>query len=205
MATKNNKNKNYHDEQNRKNVIKLRAVLDTLPKFCRTYFRGIEEYTSSRTKLAYAYDLRVFFEFMHEQNSIYSKMEIVDYPISLLDEITRMDIEEYLEYITLYEKNGKEITNDERGKSRKLASLRSFYNYFFENELIEKNPAALVPLPKRHQKEIVSIFSEENYIKELDDKTDLEKLLEEIKKWKPKKYISNTKNFINNLKREIDC
>ena len=112
MATKNNKNKNYHDEQNRKNVIKLRAVLDTLPKFCRTYFRGIEEYTSSRTKLAYAYDLRVFFEFMHEQNSIYSKMEIVDYPISLLDEITRMDIEEYLEYITLYEKNGKEITNE---------------------------------------------------------------------------------------------
>lgn len=157
MVAKNNKNKNYHDEQNRKNVIKLRAVLDTLPKFCRTYFRGIEEYTSSRTKLAYAYDLRVFFEFMHEQNSIYSKMEIVDYPISLLDEITRMDIEEYLEYITLYEKNGKEITNDERGKSRKLASLRSFYNYFFENELIEKNPAALVPLPKRHQKEIVRL------------------------------------------------
>lgn len=56
-----------------------------------------------------------------------------------------------------------------------------------------------------HQREIVSIFSEENYIKEMDDETDLEKLLEEIKKWKPKKYISNTKNFINNLKREIDC
>ncbi len=157
MAAKNNKTKNYHDEQSRKNIIKLRLVLDTLPKFCRTFFRGIEEYTSSRTKLAYAYDLRVFFEFIHEQNSIYSKMEIVDYPISLLDQITRMDIEEYLEYITLYEKNGKEITNDERGKSRKLASLRSFYNYFFENELIEKNPAALVPLPKRHQKEIVRL------------------------------------------------
>ena len=157
MATINNKTKNYHDEQSRKNIIKLRAVLDTLPKFCRTFFRGIEEYTSSRTKLAYAYDLRVFFEFIHDQNSIYSKIEIVDYPISLLDQITRMDIEEYLEYITLYEKNGKEITNDERGKSRKLASLRSFYNYFFENELIEKNPAALVPLPKRHQKEIVRL------------------------------------------------
>ena len=51
-----------------------------------------------------------------------------------------------------------------------------------------------------HQREIVSIFSEENYIKEMDDETDLEKLLKEVKKWKPKKYISNTKNFINNLK-----
>lgn len=51
---------NYHDEQNKQNILKMRAVLDTLPSFCRTYFRGIEEYTSSRTRLAYAYDLRLF-------------------------------------------------------------------------------------------------------------------------------------------------
>jgi len=148
---------NYHDEQNKQNIIKLRAVQDTLPKFCKTFFRGIEEYTSSRTRLAYAYDLRLFFEFLHEKNSICAKMEISDIPMSILEQLTRMDIEEYMEYITLYQKDGKDITNDERGKSRKLASLRSFYNYFFQNELIEKNPAALVPLPKRHEKEIIRL------------------------------------------------
>ena len=84
-------------------------------------------------------------------------MEIKDYPLSLLDQLTRMDIEEYLEYITLYQKDGKDVTNDERGKSRKLASLRSFYNYFYQNEMIEKNPAALVPLPKKHEKEIIRL------------------------------------------------
>lgn len=152
-----NKTTNYHDDQNKQNIIKLRAVLDTLPGFCRTFFRGIEEYTSARTRLAYAYDIRLFFEFLHEKNSICSRMEITEYPLSLLDQLTRMDIEEYLEYITLYEKDGREITNDERGKSRKLASLRSFYNYFFQNELIEKNPAALVPLPKKHDKEIIRL------------------------------------------------
>lgn len=151
------KNDNYHDEQNKQNVIKLRNVLDSLPVFCRTFFRGIEEYTSARTRLAYAYDIRLFFEFLHEKNSICAKMEIKDYPLSLLDQLTRMDIIEYLEYVTLYQKDGKDVTNDERGKSRKLASLRSFYNYFYQNEMIEKNPAALVPLPKKHEKEIIRL------------------------------------------------
>lgn len=151
------KSDNYHDEQNKQNILKLRAVLDTLPGFCRTFFRGIEDYTSTRTRLAYAYDIRLFFEFLHEKNSVCAKMDIKDIPLDILDNLSRLDIEEYLEYISLYQKDGKDITNDERGKARKLASLRSFYNYYFQNELIEKNPAALVPLPKRHEKEIIRL------------------------------------------------
>lgn len=148
---------NYHDEQNKNNILKMREVLDTLPPFCKTFFRGIEEYTSTRTRLAYAYDIRLFFEFLHEKNPICAKMEIEEYKIALLDDISRLDIEEYLEYLTLYQKDGREITNDERGKARKLASLRSFYNYFYQNELIKNNPAALVPLPKRPEKEIIRL------------------------------------------------
>lgn len=148
---------NYHDEQVKENIQKMRTVLEELPSFCKTYFRGIEEYTSARTRLAYAYDLRLFFEFLCEKNPACSKYDIKELPLSILNELTRMDIEDYLEYLTLYTKDGKEITNDERGKSRKLASLRSFYHYFFENELIEKNPAALVPLPKLHEKEIIRL------------------------------------------------
>ena len=79
----------------------------------------------------------------------------------ILDLITRMDIEEYLEHCTYYTKEGKEYMNDERGKARKLASLRSFYNYFFRNEMIEKNPAALVKMPKLHDKEITRLDPDE--------------------------------------------
>ena len=46
------KKNNYHDEQNKQNILKMRAVLETLPAFCKTFFRGIEEYTSARTRLA---------------------------------------------------------------------------------------------------------------------------------------------------------
>lgn len=151
------KSDNYHDNQNKNNILKLRTVMNTLPPFCKNFFRGIEEYTSTRTRLAYAYDIRLFFEFLHENNSVCAKTEITEFQVSVLDQITRMDIEEYLEYLSLYQKDGKEITNDERGKARKLASLRSFYNYFFQNEMITNNPAALVPLPKRHEKEIIRL------------------------------------------------
>ncbi len=135
----------------------MRAVLETLPPFCRYFFRGIEEYTSTRTRLAYAYDIRLFFEFLHERNSVCAKMEIEQFPITLLDQITRLDIEEYLEYLTLYQRDNKDITNDERGKARKLASLRSFYNYYYQNEMISSNPASLVPIPKRPDKEIIRL------------------------------------------------
>lgn len=139
----------------------MREILDTLPPFCRQFFRGIQEYTSSRTRLAYAYDIRVFFEYLTRHNSVCQKKAITDFTMELLDRIKREDIEEYLDYITLYQKDGREITNDERGKSRKLAALRSFYNYFFRSELIKTNPAALVPLPKLHEKEIVRLDVDE--------------------------------------------
>jgi len=151
------KSNNYHDEQNKQNILKMRAVLESLPDFCKTFFYGIEEYTSTRTRLAYAYDIRLFFDYLHETNALCCKMDIKDYPLSLLDDIKRIDIEEYLRFMSLYQKDGKDISNEERGKARKLASLRSFYNYYFQNEMITTNPAALVPLPKQHEKEIIRL------------------------------------------------
>ena len=159
MNTKNEMN--YHEQQNIENVKKMRDVLEELPSFCKQFFRGINDTTSARTRLAYAYDIRLFFEFLHENNSVCAKMEIKDYPISILNQVTREDIEEYMEYLAFYTKEDKTYTNDERGKKRKLASLRSFYNYYFQAELIEKNPAALVPLPKLHEKEIVRLDVDE--------------------------------------------
>ena len=169
------KTQNYHDEQNTKNTLKMRAVLATLPGFCKSFFRGIQETTSSRTRLAYAYDLRVFFEFIHDNNSVYKDVAITDYPISILDAIKREDLEEYMDYLSFYNKDDKSITNDEKGKKRKLAALRSFYNYYYCAELISTNPAQLLSLPKIHEKEIVRLDVDEIAIL-LDNVEDGEKL-----------------------------
>lgn len=153
-------NLSYHEQANRENIIKLRNILNTLPQFSKRFFRGIEEYTSSRTRIAYAYDLRVFFQYIHE-NKKYYDCEITEYPIDILNKITREDIEEFLEYLSLYEKDDQTVTNTERGKMRKLATLRSFYRYYFQNEEITRNTAELIPMPKLHEKVITRLDADE--------------------------------------------
>ena len=155
------KERAYYENVNIANEKRLRGLLQELPSFCREFFIGIEPSTSSRTRIAYAYDLGIFFEFLHENNSYCAKMDIKTFPLELLEHITPFDIEEYLQYLKYYEKDGVEHTNDERGIMRKLASLRSFYNYYFRKEMIEKNPAALVKMPKIHEKNIVRLDIDE--------------------------------------------
>ena len=89
------------------------------------------------------------------------KISIREIPLTLLDELKPIDIEEYLYYLKVYEKDGVAHTNDERGLKRKLASLRSFYNYFFKNELINNNPAVKVNMPKIHDKNIIRLDVDE--------------------------------------------
>lgn len=156
-----NINQNYHDQMNKANIEKMRSVLNDLPKFCKQFFRGIENTTSTRTRLGYALDLRIFFEFLQQNNSSLRKIPISDYPLTLLDQLEKEDIEEYLDYLSLYYKDDKEYRNDERGKARKLASLRTFYHYFYTSELIQKNVASLVPMPKLHEKEIIRLDPDE--------------------------------------------
>lgn len=157
----NQENLNYHEKMNIENTLKLREITATLPSFCREFFLGIKDTTSNRTRLAYAYDLRIFFEYLHETNPELQKLKIQEFHISILEMIKPIDIIEYLDYLSFYEKDEEAITNEERGKQRKLASLRSMYNFFFRNEMIEKNPAALVQMPKLHEKEIIRLDPDE--------------------------------------------
>ena len=155
------KEKAYYEDVNKKNEIKLRKRLEKLPAFCKTFFIGIEPTTASRTRIAYAYDLGCFFEYLHEYNPLCKKMEITEIPLSILEELKPMDIEEYLSYLKYYVKDGIEYTNDERGIKRKLASLRTFYRYFYKNELIKEDPAIKVDMPKIHEKNIIRLDVDE--------------------------------------------
>lgn len=148
---------NYHDQINIDNQLKLREILKELPEFCKLFFRGIEPSTSSRTRLAYAYDLTVFFNFIKDSNPKYRDIDMQNIPITILDNLKVTDIEEYLEYLKVYSKNENLHTNKETGIKRKLSSLKSFYNYYFTNELIKDNPAAKVRVPKLHEKEIIRL------------------------------------------------
>ena len=155
------KTEKYAREQEIRSTQKMREILDELPRFCRQYFRGIEGTTGARTRLAYAYDLRVFFEFLEHENSTLRGKLIRDYSFQVLEQVGKEDIEEFLEYLTYYEKDGQVFTNDARGKARKLSAVRSLFKYFYTSEMLDKDVTALVPLPKLHEKPIIRMDADE--------------------------------------------
>lgn len=152
----------YYQQKDIENIKKLREMMKELPPFCTEFFRGIEPRTSTRTRIAYAYDLSVFFDFLKKENPVFSKMERMDFQLEQLDKITVTDLEEYMEYLKYrFNEQNHEIMNQERGIMRKISSLKSFYNYFFRTEKLTTNPAALVRLPKLHDKEIIRLDVDE--------------------------------------------
>ncbi len=183
--------RNYHDQININNDLKLREMLKELPRFCMTFFRGIEYTTSSRTRIAYAYDLGVFFNYIKDTNPAYADIEINHFSIDILNKITVDDIEEYLDYLKVYSKNSSEHTNREKGIKRKLSSLKSFYNYFFCNQIIEDNPAAKVRMPKLHESEIIRLDSDE-VVRLLDEVESGDNLTKSQKKYHDKTKLRDT-------------
>ena len=152
----------YYEQKDIENIKKLREMMTTLPPFCTEFFRGIEPRTSTSTRIAYAYDLSVFFDFLKKENPVFSKMERMDLTLDYLDQISVTDLEEYMEYLKYrFNEHNQEIINKERGIMRKISSLKSFYNYFFRTEKLKTNPAALVQLPKLHEKEIIRLDIDE--------------------------------------------
>ncbi len=152
----------YHEQIDRNNVLHLRQLIQALPPFCSQFFRGIEPRTSSRTRIAYAYDLKIFFEFLIQEHPIFYKLDIKQIKLEQLDELRSVDIEEYMEYLKYrFNEKNQEVINKERGIMRKICSLKSFYNYFFRLEELKTNPPALVQLPKIHEKEIIRLDIDE--------------------------------------------
>nr|WP_273326700.1 tyrosine-type recombinase/integrase [Vallitalea guaymasensis] len=181
------KNNDYHEQQNIKNSVILREIMYSLPSFTFEFFRGIEQTTSSKTRIAYAYDLRLFFEFILEYHKDFKDKDITQIELKQLSYITPDDIEMYLEYLSYYKKEDKkghiiEHKNTERGKSRKLASLRSFFTYFYKKQKITNNPALLVDLPKIHNKNITRLEIDE-VARLLDEVESGDKLTQSQKKY----------------------
>lgn len=148
----------YHSEENNKAILKLRQVMKDLPSFCREYFMDIANTTQARTRLAYAYDLRVFFNYLTEENPKFEGRKAKNLVLSDLEKIELSDLNEFMEYISYYVSDeGVEKENGENGKSRKLAAVRGLFKYFYRTEKIKSNPAALVNTPKIHEKNIVRL------------------------------------------------
>ncbi len=154
--------KTYQEQVYIDYTLRLREILNTLPPFAKDYFRAIEPRTSAKTRISYAYDIRVFFRFLIENNPVYHDYTMDQFRPNDLDKIDPMDIEEYMEYLKVYKNNEeRQIVNSEVGLARKMSALRSFYLYYYKHQIIQTNPTLLVEMPKLHDKEIIRLDTDE--------------------------------------------
>lgn len=158
----------YQEELKQQQTLKLRELLWTLPKFCREFFTGIEPTTSMLTRIMYAYDLNIFFNYLHENIEYFTQKPVSNITLHDLEKIDSSDIEAFMEYLNFYVKTDKnnpdhtlEFSNNNKGKARKLAAIRSFYRYFYTRKKIKINPASFVDMPKITEKPIIRMEPDE--------------------------------------------
>ncbi len=158
---------NYHAQADIKRLERLHELQKQLPLVCTDFFRSISQTTSTLTRLAYAYDFRLFFQYLINENPLFSEEDPRFLNEKHLRLIKKRDIDGFQEYLTQYYKNDEEtgesrvIRNHELGIMRKLSSLRSLFEYLFKNGHVDANIATLVTLPKLHEKPILRLEPDE--------------------------------------------
>lgn len=159
------KKQSYYNEQKIKLTRRLREILIDFPDFALDFFTGIEGRTSALTRLNYAYDMRTFFTWaMNETNLFRGYTAIADFQVSDLEKFHTTHFERYMSYLTSYMDDvGNTVTNGERGKARKIASVRSFFKYYFRREMISVDVASKIEMPKLHDKPIIKLEKDEIY------------------------------------------
>ncbi|MBO5713191.1 MAG: tyrosine-type recombinase/integrase [Clostridia bacterium] len=145
----------YYKDREANCLDKIEILCEDLPRMTREFIYGIAEYTSPLTRLNYVYDLRIFFDFMVKY--VCSDKTIKNLEISDLERLEITDFEAFLSYLSRYKINGKIEMCNERAKSRKLATVRTFYKHFYNKNKLKTNTASKIPLPKKHDKEIIRL------------------------------------------------
>lgn len=141
-------------------------MYDDLPIILEDFLNYMESIrgSSSNTVDEYMLDLRIFLRFLKRRyRLVESDVEFSDIVISDIDEdllrkVNIRDLHAYISYVD------KDRGNGVSGKSRKVASLRSFFHYLSTTiELLDKNPSAALETPKQESRHPVYLTLEESH------------------------------------------
>ena len=162
---------NYYAARDKENNLKIRKLLaEELPKICNEYFLGVQTRTTPLTRLGYAQDLCVFFDFLFKEVDDFAHCDKDHFTYDDLNRVSATHIEVFMDYLSFYTYGGREFSNSLKTKSRKLSTLKSFFKYYYNKDRIFANPAAKVATPKVKDKPILRL--DNNEVGELLDLVD---------------------------------
>ncbi len=165
----------YHTEKSYRINERLMELQRELPSLCTDFFRSISQTNSPLTRLAYAYDLRLFFRYLCAEQYSFANSSVRLMTGSDFEKVTAREIAGFQEYLQQYAKDsaGREdeaqggdlspvlVQNHELGIMRKLCTVRSFFEYLFKIGAVKANVTTLVALPKKHLKPILYLEQDE--------------------------------------------
>ena len=100
---------NFYEQENNKTVLKTREIIRELPEFCNEFFLDLNQNTLPKTRMGYAYDLRVFFNFLVTENKEFLGRDIKSLTLDDLQKIFEKTIIKVNEKVSLY--NPYELIN----------------------------------------------------------------------------------------------
>jgi site-specific recombinase XerD len=110
----------------------------------------------------------MFFNYLCGFTEHFKILSVHSITLEDLELVSSVDIENFLEYLNYYIKEDinevkapLEFSNSNRGKSRKLAAVRSFFKYYYKKRSIKVNPSSFVDMPKIHEKPIIRLEVDE--------------------------------------------
>lgn len=125
------------------------------------YTETIRGKSASTTK-EYYYDLRIFFRFLKvryrliDKDTQFEEINIEDVDIEFIRKVNIQDLHAFVSYVD------KKRNNGNYGKARKVASVRSFFDYLCNKiNLLDKNPADNLEFPKTDKRQPIYLTLDE--------------------------------------------
>lgn len=155
----------YHKEKKISQIETTNEIVASLPDFTKEFFlqycriiRNMQE----RTITEYAKDIKVFFNYLLEKNPM-AGSSLEDITIEMINCQSVKDLQEFISSISSYkDANGIVRVNSPSGLNRKVASLRSFYKYFYTTGDLTSNPASILAAPRIPRKNIIRLERDES-------------------------------------------
>lgn len=143
-------------EKERQLDLRLYRRKQELPDCAVEFLRSIEFNKALQTQVEYAKDIHLFFEYLSKE--IHNNKPIQSYTISDLANITEEDALGFFDYLSHFEREFTTVggnrtvqtfSNGPKGKERKRASLKMFYDYFILREKLQKNPMQFIQIKSK--------------------------------------------------------
>lgn len=143
------------------------SLVSRLPSFVNGFFIKQNDRYQIRTKIGYARDFLIFFNWMIDSGAS-TAPDPRQVSLEDMKRLTDDDIDIYLVYLDHYlhsdrSGNTRALENGEYAKRRKLASLRMLFRHLRKKKLIDADPTDLTETPKvRSDKAIIQLSREQS-------------------------------------------